>query len=256
MNGVDLNGGGNVEAGLLESEAQSARACKQIDSDRPLTHCPRVRALPLPTAGNRRYRQLSRSTHEILQPSRQSVGIDKLALPNHKRSPSERFKALHLFSITINVSFKLRLPVIKPRFRESALRAPMQMPEAAVHEDRLPSAYEHNIRFPGKIVAVQPIAVPHGVEAPPDEHFRFRIPALDSLHDTASLFTSARVHVLVWCLTNTLTHLRVLLAVGCVRHPGLDPGSSSRGARHGGATAGRPYRSSRLADDQNALASS
>ena len=37
---------------------------------------------------------------------------------------------------------------------------------------------------------------------------------------------------LVWCLTNTLTNLRVLLAVGCVRHPGLDPGSSSRGARH------------------------
>ena len=39
---------------------------------------------------------------------------------------------------------------------------------------------------------------------------------------------------LVWCLTNTLTNLRVLLAVGCVRHSGLDPGSSSRGARHQG----------------------
>ena len=32
--------------------------------------------------------------------------------------------------------------------------------------------------------------------------------------------------------------------------------SSSRGARHWGATAGRPYRSSRLADNQNPLASS
>ena len=39
---------------------------------------------------------------------------------------------------------------------------------------------------------------------------------------------------LVLCLTNTLTNLRVLLAVGCVRHSGLDPGSSSRGPRHQG----------------------
>ena len=36
------------------------------------------------------------------------------------------------------------------------------------------------------------------------------------------------------CPANTLTNLRVLLAVGCVRHSGLDPGSSSRGARHQG----------------------
>ena len=37
---------------------------------------------------------------------------------------------------------------------------------------------------------------------------------------------------LVLCLTNRFTNLLVFFAVGCVRHPGLDPGSSSRGARH------------------------
>ena len=120
---------------------------------------------------------------------------------------------------------------------------------------------------------------------------------------------SRRAPGLVWCLTNTPTNLRVLLAVGCVALPrvvhatraGLKPAptshralpttkilcilpcalngqdtsvvshkygyesagpfgrrlrcSSSRGTRPG-ATAGRPYESSRLAEDQNALASS
>ena len=50
----------------------------------------------------------------------------------------------------------------------------------------------------------------------------------------ASTAMSGRCKLLVWCPTNTDTNLRVLLAVGCVRHSGLDPGSSSRGARHQG----------------------
>ena len=54
---------------------------------------------------------------------------------------------------------------------------------------------------------------------------------------------------LVWCLTNTVMNLRVLLAVGCVALPRVVHATR-------GATAGRPYRSSRLADNQNALASS
>ena len=48
---------------------------------------------------------------------------------------------------------------------------------------------------------------------------------------------------LVWCLTNTVTNLRVLLAVGCVALP--------RVVHATGATAGRPCTSSRLADDQS-----
>ena len=59
--------------------------------------------------------------------------------------------------------------------------------------------------------------------------------------------------ILVSCPANSCDNLLVFFAVGCVRHPGLDPGSSSRGARPR-ATAGRPYKSSRLADDKKSYA--
>ena len=38
------------------------------------------------------------------------------------------------------------------------------------------------------------VAIPHSMETSPDDHFPFRIFALDGLHDTPSLFGCSRIH--------------------------------------------------------------
>ena len=70
----------------------------------------------------------------------------------------------------------------------------MPVPEAAVDEDRLVPASEHDIRPSGEVFAMEAIAVAHGVETAADDHFRLGIAAFDGLHDAAALLGGAGVH--------------------------------------------------------------
>ena len=68
------------------------------------------------------------------------------------------------------------------------------MPEAAVDENRLAPASEHDIRPSGQVLAMEAIAISHGVEATPDDHLRLCVTALDRLHDAPALLGGAGVH--------------------------------------------------------------
>ena len=78
---------------------------------------------------------------------------------------------------------QLRFPLIQPGFGKLPLGASVTVPEAAVHEDRLAPASEHDIRPSGHVLAMQAIAISHGVKATPHDHLRLRVAALDRLHD-------------------------------------------------------------------------
>ena len=56
------------------------------------------------------------------------------------------------------------------------------------------TANERDIRFLQRVFAMEPIAISHSMETPPDDHFRLRIFALNGLHDAPSLFGCSRVH--------------------------------------------------------------
>ena len=70
----------------------------------------------------------------------------------------------------------------------------MSMPETTVDKDRFLAANEHDIRFAWQVFAMEPISIAHSMETTSDEHFRLRIFALNSLHDTPSLVGCSRVH--------------------------------------------------------------
>jgi len=48
----------------------------------------------------------------------------------------------------------------------------MLMPEATPNLNDPLQAWEHNVRLAGELSDVKPIAITHGVNQPPDDHFR------------------------------------------------------------------------------------
>lgn len=64
------------------------------------------------------------------------------------------------------------------------------MPKAAVGEDHLTSAKEDKIRFSGHVLAVKPVAVPHGIHQAAHDQFRLRIFTADTTH----VLTAADTH--------------------------------------------------------------
>ena len=96
----------------------------------------------------------------------------KLALPAHERLPAEFVEFLQSCFIAYDILFQLRFPVIEPGFGELSLGASVAVPEAAVDENRLAPASEHYIRPTGQVLAMEAIAVSHGVKTTPDDHLR------------------------------------------------------------------------------------
>lgn len=70
----------------------------------------------------------------------------------------------------------------------------MAVPEAAVDENRLAAAGENDIRPSGQVLAMEAIAVAHGVETAADNHLRLGVATLDRLHDAPALLGGAGVH--------------------------------------------------------------
>jgi hypothetical protein len=67
------------------------------------------------------------------------------------------------------------------------------MPEAAVDEDRLPSAEKGEVWCSWKVFAVQSIPIPHSVKEAPHHHLRLGVLASDLCHSLAALGRGERV---------------------------------------------------------------
>ena len=101
------------------------------------------------------------------------------------------------------------------------LGTPVTVPEAAVDENCLTPASEYDIRPSRQVLAMEAIAVSHGVEATPDDHFRLCVAALDGLHDAAALLGGAGVHenknqivsMVIYILRRICSILRVMVEV-------------------------------------------
>src|SRR6266852_6371189 len=58
----------------------------------------------------------------------------------------------------------------------------MTMPEAAVNKNHLAMASQHHVGAAGQLRLMQPIAVPHGMDEPSDDHLGLGVCLADALH--------------------------------------------------------------------------
>ena len=121
------------------------------------------------------------------QPRNQRVDVLEFAFPHHENLPLEGFELGAHLGVALLVPLKFWKPVFEPGLRGPAIAAFVCMPETAVHEYHLPSGWKDKIRFTRKIPAMEPIAIPEAVQAPPNRPFRSSVPSPDRLHRPAAL---------------------------------------------------------------------
>lgn len=108
--------------------------------------------------------RVERLGKEPLQPSSDLYRVFRLAFPNNDRSQARRLQIAQIATITCDVSFSLRLPELRVRLRHyPPILTGVHMPEAAMYEDCRLMLGEECIRFPGKVFAMQPEAIPEAV---------------------------------------------------------------------------------------------
>lgn len=87
-------------------------------------------------------------------------GMLGLALPDDQHRPPSFRQRLAVGLVPDLIALQLRPPVVQPALRLAGPPATFVLvPEAAVHEDRLPPAHERDVRFARKVLPVQPVAV-------------------------------------------------------------------------------------------------
>jgi hypothetical protein len=88
----------------------------------------------------------------------------------------------------------------------------MLVPEAAVNENYCFSRWEDEIRFSGKVLAVQPETVAQSMAEPPDGHLRFHVPRSNAVHIIRTLLCGYAIHNL-----SGRKYARLLRSVGSLR---------------------------------------
>lgn len=68
------------------------------------------------------------------------------------------------------------------------------VPEAAMDENTGPETWQHNIRTPGEILAMQPKTISTGMQKLSHRYFRLGIPAPDAGHHSGSRRTVDDIH--------------------------------------------------------------
>lgn len=74
------------------------------------------------------------------------------------------------------------------------------MPKAAMDENYLPHADEHDIWYPWKVSTVQPVAITQRVDKPSHHEFRLRVLATDTAHTPAAFHYGQCVRHGSWSL--------------------------------------------------------
>jgi len=85
--------------------------------------------------------------------------MPSLALPDDQGGPAERFEVILIPPIPRSVCCELWPPIIEAGPRSPSLGALVSMPEAAMHEDGLLAAREHDVGRTRKAFTVKPVPV-------------------------------------------------------------------------------------------------
>src|SRR5579871_169962 len=128
-------------------------------------------------------------------PRAQSGRIPELAFPDGQHLPPPARERPLVPLIAHLVSLKLRYPEVQSGFREPRERASrVPVPEAAMHENNLPSQPEDEIRTARQIPVVKPVAIAERVDKIADPQFRARVLGAHARHDFGAFLGRERVH--------------------------------------------------------------
>jgi|SRR5579871_4833947 len=109
-------------------------------------------------------------------------------MPAHTSQPTKSFH------VPAPVPCDFWSPVFESGLRHPTEPAFVPVPEAAVDEDDLTLGTEHEVGSPRKVGLVQPIAVSHAMNEPPDQHLRLRILRAHQTHLLAAVASAHIVH--------------------------------------------------------------
>src|SRR5579871_1469054 len=112
------------------------------------------------------------TSEELLQSGVQ-IRIADFALPNHQDCPAHLPQRFLVHSITLNVAFQFRTPIVQAGFRNMRVDAlSMLMPEAATDLDDLVQPGKNQIGFAWKVAHMESISEPHAMYQTAHQHFR------------------------------------------------------------------------------------
>jgi len=113
----------------------------------------------------------------------QQLRIGGFAFPNHRWIPAQGQQIFSSASIPLDVSVKLRLPVVDPGLWHGGPRAPLvPVPEASMDEQSNLVLRKHEVRRAWQIAAVQAKSQPQRVRGAADAHLRLRVLAPNARH--------------------------------------------------------------------------
>lgn len=126
--------------------------------------------------------------------------ISRLALPEHKDSPTQIVQGGLVPCVPRHVLLELRRPELNPGLRAIGIPTPvMPMPETAMNENDGAIPWEYQVWRSRKILPMQAKTKAEPVGDATNDQFRLGIPPPDARHDLAPLFgihdVSHRLHV-------------------------------------------------------------
>jgi hypothetical protein len=95
-----------------------------------------------------------------------------LALPQDQTPPAIFLQCRKVLKVAGAVPFQFRNPISSIGFWKVGKLAVVLMPEAAMHEDELLPAREYQIGLSRQVIPMEPVAVPHTMNKPTNEHLR------------------------------------------------------------------------------------
>lgn len=113
----------------------------------------------------------------------QPFQIPRLAFPNYHRRPAQLSKVGHVPEVPGHIRAKLLLPEgLTCIWYRRASTSIVAVPETAMNEDHLLPAWEADVRRPGQIAPVEPVAVAEGIQQTSHGHFRPGVLRPDPCH--------------------------------------------------------------------------
>lgn len=139
------------------------------------------------------------SLGRIFEALKQSFECDsrrfEIALPYGQYAPSAAYKLLLGTPISFHIAEKLLSPKLLSSFGQSSEPAAfMVVPEASMDENTGPETRQNKVRAARKILAMQPKAIPPGMQKFSYDHFGLGIPTSDAGHHSGSRRTVDDVH--------------------------------------------------------------
>lgn len=128
----------------------------------------------------------------------EAIDILRPALPYGKHFPARISQLLKISFVPFHIRQSLCAPELGVCCgRNPSVFAPVDMPEASVHEDELLSAGENDVRPARQIAPMQAKAEPHSVNDRSHQELRCGVLSLDRRHVPAALFFGQDIHRLL-----------------------------------------------------------